>query len=100
MHYCEHCQRNFKTVQGLLGHQRMAHNSDSGEPMQSVAVMKTMPGCVEERLERIEGLLGRMKILVSAVAVGIMPESSGSLEERLNRIEGLWTKELILNNFL
>jgi len=94
MHYCEHCQRSFKTIQGLLGHQRMAHNSGSGEPMQSVAVMKTS---VEERLERIEGLLWRMKILVSAVAVGIMP---GSLEERLNRIEGFWTKELILNNFL
>jgi len=90
MHYCEHCQRSFKTVQGLLGHQRMAHNSGSGEPMQSVAVMKTS---VEERLERIEGLLWRMKILVSAVAVGIMP---GSLEERLGRIEGLWTKELNL----
>jgi len=94
MHYCEHCQRSFKTVQGLLGHQRMAHNSGSGESMQSVAVMKIS---VEERLERIEGLLWRMKILVSAVAVGIMP---GSLEERLNRIEGFWTKELILNNFL
>ena len=93
MHYCEHCQRSFKTVQGLLGHQRMAHNSGSGEPMQSVAVMKTMPGCVEERLERIEGLLWRMKIMVSAVAVGI---ASGPLEERLDRIEGLWTKELNL----
>jgi len=60
MHYCEHCQRSFKTVQGLLGHQRMAHNSSSGEPMQSVAVMKTMSGCVEERLDRIEGLLGQV----------------------------------------
>jgi len=90
MHYCEHCQRSFKTVQGLLGHQRMTHNS-SGEPMQSVAVMRTM--AVEERLERIEGLLWRMKIMVSAVAVGI---ASGPLEERLDRIEGLWTKELNL----
>jgi len=89
MHYCEHCQRSFKTVQGLLGHQRMAHNSGSGEPMQSVAVMKTMSGCVEERLERIEGLLWQMKVMVSAVAVGIM---SGSLEERMDRIEGLWTR--------
>jgi len=59
MHYCEHCQRSFKTIQGLLGHQRMAHNS-SGEPMQSVAVMRTMAGSVEERLEQIEGLLGQV----------------------------------------
>ena len=26
MHYCELCQKSFKTTQGLLGHQRMVHN--------------------------------------------------------------------------
>jgi len=48
MHYCEHCQRNFKTVQGLLGHQRMTHNS-SGEPMQSVVVSTASAKVAEER---------------------------------------------------
>jgi len=84
MHYCEHCHRSFKTVQGLLGHQRMAHNSSSGELMQSVAV-----GSVEERLDRIEGLLGKVLTLVS---VGVVREMSGSLEERVDKFERLWAK--------
>jgi len=88
MHYCEQCQRSFKTVQGLLGHQRMAHNS-SGEPMQSVAVMRTMAGPVEERLDRIEGLLGKILTLVS---VAVVREMSGSLEERVDKFERLWAK--------
>lgn len=31
MNYCEHCRREFKSVQGLLGHNRMKHNSSTVE---------------------------------------------------------------------
>jgi len=30
MHYCEYCQRGFKSIQGL-GHQRMTHNMSTGQ---------------------------------------------------------------------
>jgi len=113
---CELCSKPFKNKSGLSGHRRLVHHLDSpptasaevgntsepGQPQApwefwrdfyadhpSVAVMRPLAGSVEERLERIEGLLGRMKILVAAVAVGTM---SGSLEERVDRIEGWWTK--------
>jgi len=30
MHNCEYCDRGFKTIQGLLGHQRMKHSGSAG----------------------------------------------------------------------
>ena len=30
-HYCDYCQREFKSIQGLLGHNRMKHNSSTAE---------------------------------------------------------------------
>ena len=31
MNYCEYCKREFKSIQGLLGHNRMKHNSSTVE---------------------------------------------------------------------
>ncbi len=31
MNYCEYCKREFKSIQGLLGHNRMKHNSSTAE---------------------------------------------------------------------
>lgn len=30
-HYCDYCQQEFKSIQGLLGHNRMKHNSNAAE---------------------------------------------------------------------
>ena len=31
MNYCEYCRREFKSIQGLLGHNRMKHNSSTDD---------------------------------------------------------------------
>jgi len=31
MHNCEYCDRGFKTIQGLLGHQRMKHSASTAQ---------------------------------------------------------------------
>jgi len=48
VHYCDYCQRDFKTVQGLLGHQRMGQCvSDTpevlGAPVSTNAVQPLSP---------------------------------------------------------
>jgi len=37
MHNCEYCDQSFKTIQGLLGHQRMKHNASTAQNSQSSA---------------------------------------------------------------
>jgi len=72
MNHCEYCRREFKTVQGLIGHQRMVHdgggvgNENSHDEQRievvlaRIEVSVTLLECLT--LATIKGTLGRLGI--------------------------------------
>jgi len=59
MHYCDYCQKGFKSIQGLLGHQRMAHGAGHNVAVQAAGTDGT--AVFSERLGRIEAALERIE---------------------------------------
>jgi len=68
MEYCEHCDRPFKTVQGLLGHLRMKHNVDDGENSAEFGRDIEEPPKMQEVLEEIRTQLEDLEALANAAA--------------------------------
>jgi len=75
MNYCEYCRREFKTVQGLLGHQRMVH--DRGD-------VGNENNHDEQRIEVVLARIEESVMLLECLAVAAVLGSSG----RLNSKEG------------
>ncbi len=64
MEYCEHCERTFKTVQGLLGHNRMKHNVGNGQTSGEDGSFEELFGPPENEaqlLRQIQEQLGRLE---------------------------------------
>lgn len=69
MEYCEQCERSFKSVQGLLGHNRMKHNGSTPEdsvenrPSNEPQLLEQIQWQLEriEELEKVSSLVDQMK---------------------------------------
>ncbi len=64
MEYCEHCDRSFKTVQGLLGHLRMKHDDGNGQNSGEDDSIEDLVGLREngaQLLRQIQEQLGRLE---------------------------------------
>ena len=68
MEYCEHCDRPFKTVQGLLGHLRMKHDVGNGENTAEFGRNIEEPPGMQEVLEEIQRQLGDLEALANVAA--------------------------------
>jgi len=64
MHYCEHCDRPFKSVQGLLGHNRFKHNANNGQHSSDYR-----PNNEPELLEQLQWQLNRLEELEGASSI-------------------------------
>jgi len=64
MHYCEHCDRSFKSVQGLLGHHRFKHNPNNGQHSSDYRANNE-----EELLEHIKWQLARLEEIEGASSI-------------------------------
>jgi len=92
MHYCDYCQRNFKTVQGLIGHQRMMQHGDTevvAAPVPAPVpgpVAAPVPGPVPapmegaaraaiDRLNTIEGKLDEVVMVTRQLSEDVQPHN-------------------------
>ncbi len=72
MEYCEHCERSFKTVQGLLGHYRMKHTASTAQnraedrPSNGQHRAEDRPGNERELLQDVREQLARLEELERA----------------------------------
>jgi len=101
MHYCDDCRREFKSVQGLLGHQRMMHNAGQNKSERSASIEGTD---TVQRHQHQAGGEGAMEIAEGLERIAILEQQRVNdarryeLRIKVSRKEGIKTAAAYYEN--